>query len=149
MPYEERNAWSALIAGVITFFIFGTRIWSGTVDGAYVGDAGLSLWAWDVIWLIGGGIGLTIVVVIAFQILYAILTMTPNPQFITDERDTMISRHGSLITLIVSSGGFMVAVVLLATGWTALSALNTILGSMALSGMASEIYRVAVYRFGL
>lgn len=149
MPYEERNAWSALIAGVITFFVFGTRIWSGTVDGAYGGDDGLSVWAWDVIWLIGGGIGLTIVVVIAFQILYAILTLTPNPQFITDERDTMISRHGSLITLIVSSGGFMVSVVMLAMGWSPLAALNTILGSMALAGMASEIYRVAVYRFGL
>lgn len=149
MAHEERNAWAALIASIITFAYFGSRLWRGTIGGAYDGSDGLSVWAWDVIWLMIGGIVVTIVVVIAFNILYAIVTLTPNPQFVTDERDTMISRRGSQVTLAISSAGFILAVVLLATHWTAIAALNTMLIGMALGATASEIYRVAVYRLGL
>jgi len=148
MAFEERNAWSALIACLITFALFGWPIWVGTAQGTYTGTEGLSLWAWDVIWLMGGGIAVGIAVVIAFQILFAIVTRTEKPQFISDERDMMINRRGAVVTLAVISGGFIVAVGLLAWGMTALAALNTILVGMAAGAIASEIYRLAVYRFG-
>lgn len=149
MTYEERNAWSAIIAGTLAYIVFGRPIWKRTIDGTYDAMPDFSMWAWDVIWLIGGGVVFSIIVVILFQIAYAIVTRTEKPQFLTDERDHMISRQGTLITLIVSSFGFMLAVVFLAMGWSALMALNTILASMAVAGFASELYRVAVYRFGL
>ena len=148
MAFEERNAWSALIACVISFGIFGRPIWVGTAQGRYADTNGLSIWAWDVIWLIGGGIAVGIAVVIAFQIAFAILTRTPKPQFISDERDLMINRRGALVTLVVISAGFILAVGLLAWGMSALAALNTILAGMAAGAIAAEIYRVAIYRFG-
>lgn len=147
MSYEEYNAWSALISGLITFAIFGSPIWAGTVGGTYETVDGLTLWAKDVLWLIGGGIG--IAVVIGFQIVYALATRTEKPQFLTDERDIMISRRGSVVTLVIASAGFILGVVLMALGWTALAGLNAILGGMAAGAVISEAYRIAVYRFGL
>ena len=149
MEHEERNAWAAIIAGLITFIYFGSTIWTGTASGGYGGVDGLSLWAWDVVWLIGGGIVVTIVVMIAFQILYAIVTNTRKPSFITDERDVTISRRGAQITLAVCSGGFILAVILLAMGWSAVAGLNCVLVGMAIGAFASDFYRIAVYRLGL
>ncbi|MCO4842887.1 MAG: DUF2178 domain-containing protein [Yoonia sp.] len=149
MSFEERGAWSAILSGLITFYWFGRPIWHGTTSGTYNTPDGLSLWAWDVIWLIGGGGVLAMGIMILFNILYAIATNQSKPQFISDERDTMINKRGAVITLVIVSGGFIIAVGMLATGWTALAALNTILIGMGLGGVGSEIYRVAIYRLGL
>lgn len=149
MSFEERGAWSAILSGFIVFFWFGRPIWHGTTDGTYSAADGLSLWAWDVIWLIGGGVVVAIVVLVVGQVLYAIVTGTEKPQFLSDERDFAINTRGAVVTLVVISGGFLVSVVLLASGWSALAALNTILLGMSLGAIASEIYRIAVYRLGL
>lgn len=149
MSFEERNAWSGLISGLITFAIFGSRIWAGTVGGTYGTAEGLTHWAWDVLWLIGGGIAICIAVLIGFQIAFAIVTRTEKPQFLTDERDVMISRRGAVITLAVSSAGFILGVILIALGWSAIAGLNAILGGMAAGAITSEAYRIAVYRLGL
>jgi hypothetical protein len=56
MPHEERNAWGAIIASVITFTYFGGRIWAATTSCGYGGADGLRLRAWNVIWLMLGGV---------------------------------------------------------------------------------------------
>jgi hypothetical protein len=86
---------------------------------------------------------------IAFQILYAIVTNTPNPSFLTGERDTLIIRCGIQVTLVVASVGFTLAVIMLAHGWGAVGALNMILAGMALGAFAGDLFRIAVCRFGL
>tara|TARA_R110000868_G_scaffold128417_1_gene336472 strand:+ start:23324 stop:23773 length:450 start_codon:yes stop_codon:yes gene_type:complete len=149
MSFEERGAWSAILSCVVAFFWWGRPIWNGTVTGTYDGVDGLSLWAWDVIWLIGGGVILAFVIMILFNIAYAIVTNQPKLQFISDERDKRINSRGAVVSLVVISGGFLIAVGLLATGWSVLAALNTILFGMAIAGLGSEVCRVAVYRLGL
>lgn len=149
MSFEERGAWSAILSGVVAFFMWGRPIWNGTVTGAYEGADGLSLWAVDVIWLIGGGVILTVAVMILFNIAYAIATSQPKLQFISDERDTRINNRGAVVSLVVISIGFLIAVGLLAMGWSGLAGLNTILIGMAAAGFVSELYRIAAYRLGL
>ena len=149
MSFEERGAWSAILSGVVALFWWGRPIWSGTVTGAYDGVDGLSLWAWDVISLIGGGVVLAFVIMILFNIAYAIATNQPKLQIISDERDARINNRGAVVSLVVISSGFLIAVGLLAMGWSALVALNTILIGMAIAGFGSEVCRVAVYRLGL
>ena len=129
--------------------MWGRPIWNGTVTGAYEGVDGLSLWAWDVIWLIGGGVILTVAVMILFNIAYAIATSQPKLQFISDERDSRINNRGAVVSLVVISIGFLIAVGLLAMGWSGLAGLNTILIGMAAAGFVSELYRIAAYRLGL
>ncbi len=149
MASEERNAIGAFIASIITFIYFGTPIWRKTQAGAYSGDEGLVSWAHDVLWLMGGGIVIGIVVMIAFHILLSIITNNPSPEMITDERDRMIGRRGTLITLVIASAGFIAAIVMLAVGWGAIAALNTILVGMALGSTISEIQKMVYYRFGI
>ncbi|MCB1406020.1 MAG: DUF2178 domain-containing protein [Rhodobacteraceae bacterium] len=149
MSFEERGAWSALMSGVVAFFLWGLPIWNGTVTGAYDGIDGLSLWAWDVIWLIGGGVVLAIVVLILFNIAYVVLTNQTKLHVITDERDKTINSRSAVVSLVAISCGFLAAVGLLATGWGALAAMNTMLIGMAVAGFGSEVCRVAVYRMGL
>ncbi len=149
MSFEERSAWSAILSGVVAYFLFGRPIWNGTVTGAYEGADGMSLWAWDVIWLIGGGVILAVGMLILFNIAYAIATGQRRLQFLSDERDARINTRGAAVSLAVISGGFLVAVVLLAMGWSVLAALNTMLIGMAIAGFGSEMCRIAVYRLGL
>lgn len=149
MSFEERGAWSAILSGVVAFFWWGRPIWNGTVTGAYGGVDGLSRWAWDVIWLIGGGVIVAIVIMILFNIAYAIATNQPKLQFISDERDKRINNRGSVVSLIVISGGFLIAVGMLAMGWSALAALNTILIGAAIAGFGSEVCRIAAYHLGM
>lgn len=149
MSFEERGAWSAILSGIVAFFWLGRPIWNNTVTGAYDGMDGLSLWAWDVIWLIGGGVILAFVIMILFNIAYAITTGQSKLKFISDERDQRINSRGAVVSLVVISGGFLIALGLLAMGWSGLAALNTILIGMATAGFASEGCRVAVYRLGL
>ena len=149
MSFEERGAWSAILSGVAAFFLWGRPIWNGTVTGAYEGVDGLSLWAVDVIWLIGGGVILAFTVLILFNIAYAIATSQPKLRFISDERDTRINNRGAVVSLVVISIGFLIAVGLLAMGWSGLAGLNTILIGMAVAGFGSELFRIAAYRLGL
>lgn len=148
MSFEERGAWSAILSGIVAFLWWGRRIWNGTATGKYDGADGLSLWAWDVIWLIGGGVVLAIAILILFNVAYAIVTRQPRLQFITDERDKTIGNRGALVSLVCISSGFLVAVGLLAWGWSGLAALNTVLIGMAVAGIASEVWRIAAYRWG-
>lgn len=149
MSFEERGAWSAILSGVAVFFLWGRPIWNGTVTGAYDGADGLSLWAWDVIWLITGGVILTIAMLTLFNIAYAIAARQPKLQFLSDERDARISNRGAVVSLVAVSCGFLIAVGLLAAGWSALAALNAILIGMAVAGIGSEVCRIAFYRLGL
>lgn len=148
MSFEERSAWSAILSCAVAFFWWGRLIWNNTVTGAYEGVGGLSRWAWDVSWLIGGGVIVAIMITILFNIVYAIATRQPKLQFISDERDTRINNRGAVVSLVVISSGFLIAVGLLVMGWGALAALNTILVGMAIGGLSSEVYRVAQYRLG-
>ena len=149
MEFEERGAWSAILSSVVAFFWWGRPIWNGTVTGAYYGADGLSLWAWDVICLIGGGAVLAFAIMILFNIAYGIATNQPKLQFVTDERDKRINNRGAVVSLVVISSGFLIAVGLLAMGWGVLAALNTLLIGMAIAGLGSETYRIAAYRLGL
>ena len=149
MSSEERNAFGAIIASLITLYFFGAPIWQSTQSGGYEAADGLSLWARDVLWLMGGGIVITIIVMIAFHIVLAIVTGNENPEMVTDERDHMITRRGTLATLIVCSGAFIIAVIGLATGWSAVAGFNTILAGMFAGAFASELVRIVSYRLGL
>lgn len=148
MSFEERGAWSALLSGAVVFFWLGIPIWNNTATGAYDGADGLSLWAWDVIWLIGGGAALTFAIMILFNLAYAITTRQSMLQFISDERDKSINNRGAVVSSVVTSGGFLIAIGLLATGWSPVAALSTALIGTAIAAFGSLACRLAIYRSG-
>lgn len=149
MSHEERNTFASIITSLIVIAYFGQKIRADWTAGVYDGPTGISAWAQDVLWMIPVCIVVTIVVTIGFNILHAIATNTPNPSFVTDERDTVISRRGSLVTMVVASAGFIGALFGMAFGWSALAGLNMILVGFACADLFGNLSRVAAYRFGV
>ncbi len=149
MSHNERNAVAALIASIIVLGYFGTRIGSTWSAGGYDGPDGINLWARTVIWMIPVGIVMTVVTTIGFNILHAIFTNTPNPSFVTDERDMQIARRAMQVSMIVISATFMLAIAGLAWGLSALAMFNLILAGFALGSVAAEIFRLVIYRMSM
>ncbi|SFR34650.1 hypothetical protein SAMN04488005_0686 [Yoonia tamlensis] len=149
MSYEERNTVAGLITSLIVLVYFGGRIWGTWADGGFDGPDGLTLWARTVLWMIPACVVVTIVVTILFNIGHAIFTGTANPSFVTDERDAHIGKRAMQLSMVLISAGFLLALGVLAIGASALVVLNLILASFALGAVASEVFKLAAYRFGL
>jgi hypothetical protein len=99
--------------------------------------------------LIAIGIAIAIVMTILFNIAYAIISGEKKPDFLRDERDTVIGLRSIQATLIVITTGIVAAFVALAMGAAILTVLNMILAACALSSFASDVTKLVLYRRGL
>lgn len=148
MSFEERNTYVQLLTGVFVMVYAWTRISAGLAEGRFAGEAGLTLWARDVLWIIGIGIGFGIVLVILAQILHTVVTGERNPGVTVDERDRQIALWGIRVTAVLVSAGFIGTVIGLATGWSAVTAMNALLAAFAGGSFLGETVKAAMYRLG-
>ena len=149
MSHEERNTFAALMTSVFVLIYFGSSLRRDWRAGAFDGADGVATWAQTVLWIIPFCMVITIVVTIAVNILHAIATNTPNPSLLSDERDAMISKRGSLVTMIVASFGFIGALFAMAFGWSAIAGLSLILFGFWASDFIGNLTKIAAYRCGL
>ena len=148
MSFEERNAVTGILVSFVTWAIMLTVLMRKAADGQFDGTDGLQAWAQAVLWLILIGIAMAIVMTILFNIAYAVISGEKKPDFLHDERDTLIGLRGMQATLIVLSSGVVGAFIALAWGTSMLTVLNLILASCALSSFASEVTKLILYRRG-
>ena len=148
MSFEERNAVSGILACFVAWSIMLWVLVQNSAAGVYDGAAGPMLWARAVLWLILIGIAAAIAMTILFNIAYAVITGEKKPDFLRDERDTMIGLRGIQATLIVINVGIIGAIIALAAGASTLVVLNMILAACALSSFASEVTKLFLYRRG-
>lgn len=148
MPYQQRNTIVAVFTNLIVMSVFVWWVWGLHAEGAFAGADGLAVWAQTVLWIIPASVVATIILTIVFNIIFAIITREPNPSFVVDERDRVISNKGMMTTIAVASAGFIAAVGALAFGWEAFWALNIILGGFALADLAGSVTKLALYRRG-
>ena len=149
MSFEERNAVSGILVSFVTWGIMLSVLLQKSAAGMFEGSAGLEHWARAVLWLIVIGIGMMIAMTILLNIAYAVITGEKKPDFLRDERDTLIGLRGMQATSIVSSTGIVVAIIALAFGASILVVLNMILAACALSNFASEVTKLVLYRRGI
>lgn len=149
MSFEERNAVSGILICFVTWSVMLSVLLQKSADGLFDGRAGLEHWAQTVLWLILTGIAIAIVLTIIFNIAYAIITGEKKPDFLRDERDTLIGLRGIQATLIVITSGIVGAIVALAFGISIIAVLNLILAACALSSLASDVTKLVLYRRGL
>ena len=116
--------------------------------GEFAGADGLQAWAQVVLWLIVIGIAVAIAMTILFNIAYAVITGDKKPDFLSDERDTLIGFRGIQATLIVITSGIVGAFIALAWGASILMVLNIIFAACALGSFASEVTKLVLYRRG-
>ena len=148
MSFEERNAVSGILVCFVTWGVMLSVLLQKTAAGLFDGSAGLEHWARAVLWLMLIGIGIAIVMTILFNVAYAIITGERKPDFLRDERDTLIGLRGIQATLIVLTIGIIGAIVALAFGTSILAVLNIILAACALSSLASDVTKLVLYRRG-
>ena len=148
MSLEERNAVSGILGCFVVWTIMLSVLVQKSGDGVFSGPDGLMLWARAVLWLIALGIGVAIVVTILINIAYAMITGEKKPDFLHDERDTLIGLRGMQATMVVLSAGIVLAIIALAAGYTILTVLNLILIACALGSFASEVTKLLLYRRG-
>ncbi len=148
MSFEERNAVTGILAGLLSCAVMLVVLVQKSGAGVFDGPDGLMHWARTVLWLIVFGIAIVIVMTILFNIAYAILTGEKKPDFLSDERDTLIGLRGIQATLVVLSAGIVMAFIALAFGVPVLTALNIVLAACAVSSFASEVTKLILYRRG-
>lgn len=148
MSFEERNTVIYLFVSLLVAGIFGTRIWEGTVDGRFDGAQGLVDWARTVLWMVPVAIGLTIAAVIIGQIIYAIATGDRDPNTDSDERDHEVSARAARFTMVIFSMGWLGAIVMLASAYTTLAALNLMLFAGWFSDVIGNLVKLRIYRHG-
>jgi len=148
MTHEERNTYVAIFTNLFVMGYFIMRLIRLDGEGAFDAPDGLAVWAQTVLWIIPASIVMTIVLTIVFNILFAIATREESPSFVVDERDKMIGRRGMMATIFVASGGFILALIALAFGWTAFFALNVILFAFAGGDLFGSLFKLFFYRRG-
>jgi hypothetical protein len=148
MSFEERNAVTGILVCFVTWTIMLIIVLQKSAAGVFDGSAGLEQWARTVLWLILIGIGVCSVLVILFNIGYAMVTGEKKADFRRDERDALIGLRGTQATLTVMIAGFFAAIAALAIGFSILFALNMILAACALSSLASDVTKLVFYRRG-
>ena len=148
MSFEERNAVSGILVCFVTWGVMLSVLLQKTAAGLFDGSAGLEHWARAVLWLMLIGIGIAIVMTILFNVAYAVITGEKKPDFLRDERDTLIGLRGIQATLFVITVGIVGAIVALAFGTSILAVLNIILAACALSSLASDVTKLVLYRRG-
>lgn len=148
MTYQDRNNFVSIIVGLITTGYVIFKLLEMNAEGRFDGADAVNIWARMVIWVIPLAIVATIVGTILFNIGYVIVTGNKKPSFLVDERDKLFDRRGIVAVVLFSGGGFMLSIVALAFGWSALRAFNILYFSMALGSMSADLVKFFSYRRG-
>src|SRR5688500_5854948 len=143
MAYEERNVWSSLIVSIIGVTIYSVIVLQQAASRP-ITDVD---WVPAMLWTIGGGI----VVAIVVSIVWGILAGMRDPDGVgkSDQRDRdiaqMSTRVGQAFVVIAGLGVIVECALELDWFWIA----NTMFYGFAISAMIGGIASVIAYRRGL
>lgn len=143
MVYHERVAWAQLIASVITItgYVVIVLVHAGS------GDISTVDWLPLMLWTIGAGIALSILISVAWGIVAGV--RDPQSATASDIRDRDISRLGGRVehAFLVIAGLGVIA--LCAVGAELFWVAQTMFAGFAVSAFVGGIARVTAYRRGL
>ena len=148
MSFQERNIFAGLIVAIGFFVIYTQWVALPLRDGGFAGPDGAAALAKQTLWIMGGSIVVTIVMTILTEIGYAILTNTPNPKQIVDERDRQIEKTGDRIGGHFAAVVFVGALIMLAMGTSLLWGIVIITYGFFFGALVSTIIRLVQHRRG-
>lgn len=148
MSYQDRNNIVSIVVSLLVNAYVIYRLFEMSAAGAFDGPDAVNVWARMVVWVIPIAIVATIAGTILFNIAYAIVAGEAKPSFVVDERDKMFDRRGIMAVVMFAGGGFILAIVALAFGWSALIGFNIIYFAMALGSIAADTVKFISYRRG-
>ncbi|MBL4812388.1 MAG: hypothetical protein JKX69_08575 [Rhodobacteraceae bacterium] len=150
MTHEERSNLIAIFSALAVIIYLALKLSGMNEAGAFAGPDAVKIWARTVLWIIPISIVSMIVLTILATILFAIVTNTPDPVLIVDERDRQIGSWGTKVSILAVSAGFIMSIIALAFfGWTALAALNCIFFSFAIGDLFGNLTKMFLWRRGV
>ncbi len=148
MTYQDRNNVVSILINLSVDAYIILKLLEMNAAGLFDGPDAVNVWARMVVWVIPISIAATIGGTILFNIAYAIFTGDPKPSFKVDERDRMFDMRSFVAVAVFAGGGFVLTIIGLAIGWSALTGFNIIFFSMALGSLASDVVKFISYRRG-
>lgn len=143
MVYHERAAWSGLVAAIATVVAYVVLIFGQAGDGPLI-DVD---WWPLMLWSIGGGIVLSVLLTIVWGIVVG--ARDRESATASDMRDVDISRMGSRVEHSFQVIAGLGVIVLCAIGADVFWIANTMFLGFAVSAFIGTIARVIAYRRGL
>lgn len=143
MVYRERAAWSGLVAAVVTIAAYVVLV----LRSAGGGPLESADWFPPMLWSIGGGIVLSILLTIVWGMVAA--RRDPESATASDIRDRDIDRMGARVeqAFLVIAG--LAVILLCAIGADVFWIANAMFAGFAVSAVVGGIARVIAYRRGL
>jgi len=147
MTYQERQATSSLIAGVIIFAAYFLWLWRAAASGYFDSQDAGRLAGIAICILMVGGIIFTIAFSILFNILTAIINQDPKPSFLVDERDRLLELRAIKYANALIGLGFVACMIGLALGVSFFWTLQFIVIAFAVGSLMESILQLAFYRW--
>jgi len=146
MNFQQKNIYASLFTILILFGAYYWKVSGLYAAGAFDGPDGTRLIGKAILVLMAVGIVLRIVGMILFNIFHAILTNTPKPSFLIDERDREIEMQALKIGNNFTFFGMVLAFIALAMGWSTFAVFQIIIASCAVSALAEVATQFILYR---
>lgn len=146
MNFQQKNIYASLFTVLILFGAYYWKVSDLYAAGAFDGPDGTRLIGKAILTLMVAGIMLRIIGMILIGIFHAILTNTPKPSFLIDERDREIEMQALKVGNNFTFFGMVSAFIALAMGWSIFAVFQIIIGACAVSSLAEVATQFILYR---
>ena len=166
MTYKEKQTWALLFSGLFVLFLYLKRVFDiYAIDGISTFND-TNFWAKTMLVYIGIGIGLTILVMILFNVFFAIGAKVKNKidaeisgieeediddvfDNVEDEMDRLINLKAGQISYVVVSIGFVAGLVTLTFDLPFVIMLNIVYLSFMIGACIEGIIKLNYYKKGV
>lgn len=165
MSYQEKRTIVMMITGALVLAAYCIYAF-GQVQAGLVVPGDLKFWARTILVFIGIGIGATIVLQIIFHILMSIgiavarkvqnqdlvdeeINKSIQAEMIEDEMDKLIELKSNQIGMMVSGFGFVVALIAVLLGYSAVLLINMVFISFSFGMIIEGFAKLFYYRRGI
>ena len=153
MSYQEKKTIALMVSSIILIVAYGIFIFQKYEAGVIDMANDLRFWASTMLVFVGVGIVLTIVVLIIFHILNAIVNEATKQEqddtTLEDEMDKLIELKASRATSIAFGIGFITSLIMLVIQKSPVIMLNTIFLSCFMGSFLESIVKLVYYRKGV
>lgn len=165
MSYQEKRVLVSIITGAGLMAAYGVNAFDKYQAGL-TGPEHLKLWALTMLQYIGIGVAAAIVIQIIFHILISVAIAAKESirnetcgdahikkvialEMVEDEMDKLIELKSMRMGFAIAGGGFLLALVTLALGYTPILMLNILFAAFSVGSMLEGLTQLYYYRKGV
>jgi len=148
MSYQQKTSAVSLFTTFLVFAIYAAQMLPLYEAGRFEEADGAAFVGKAILALIVASIVVNIIATIFFNIAHAIITNTPKPSFLLDERDKAMELRGLRISFFIVSAAFCIALIALVFGQSLFIVFNLIIFSFAIGDATSNVLKLTASQWG-